>query len=283
MSTLKLLADDLLSRMQPRQGDYRDVEGVLHCGTCKEPRVATVMATTGEEIKHPRMCACERQAKRLEDRIAEEKARREHIARLRSIGIPKGLWDATFANDDAPESGCSNTCRRYVKAWNQMYREGAGILLSGGVGTGKTYYAACVANALVDMERRVLMTSVPDLMARITSFKADLDDILDELCRANLVVLDDLGAERDTSYSVEQLYIAISARMNTGKPTIFTTNLSKQDIVGAGDLRYKRIYDRVLGMCPIQMQLAGESRRRSAYDAQRLRIRDILRDVPLDE
>lgn len=283
MSTLKLLADDLLGRMMPRKGDYRDANGILHCGVCHEPRVASLTVSTGEEIMHPRMCACERETRRLEDRIAEEKARREHVDRLRSIGIPKGLWNATFANDDAPDVPISTTCRRYVKAWPQMYREGAGILFTGGVGTGKTFYAACIANALVDMERRVLLTTVPDLMARMTNFRDSVDDMLSELCRANLVVLDDLGAERDTSYSVEQLYIAISARMDTGKPTIFTTNLSRQDMTDANDLRYKRIYDRVLGMCPIQMQLTGESRRRAAYDAQRMRVRDILRGVTLED
>ena len=282
MSTLKILADDLMARLQRRPGDYLGEDGILHCGKCGEARTAVIRASTGEDIPHPRMCACDREMQAAADLKIAEREKKEHVDRLRKIGIPKGLWEITFNSDDDPSSPFSKTCRRYVKAWPQMYKEGAGIIFTGGVGTGKTFLAACIANALVDMERRVLMTTVPDLMARMTNFKDDLDDILSELCTANLVVLDDLGAERDTSFSVEQLYVAISARMQTGKPTIFTTNLSLEEMSKVQDIRYKRIYDRVLGMCPIQLQLTGESRRKGEYSKRRARVREILNSVKED-
>ena len=282
MSILKNIADDLLQRMEVRPGDYTGEDGFLHCGACHETRIATVNASNGETIVHPRMCACERTAWERREAAAAEKARQEHINTLRSL-LPRSIQRMTFAADADPENPYSKACRKYVKDWPRMYREGVGILLSGGVGVGKTFLAGCIANALVDMERRVLFYPVPVLLSRLNVFADEHADVIDELCRANLVILDDLGAERDTETRVELLYTAISEREATGKPTIYTTNLSAESLENVRDLRYKRIYDRVLGMCPIRMEMTGASRRQTAAAEKRNSVYDMLRGVSLDD
>lgn len=272
----------LCAKVESRPGDYTDAYGILHCGVCHEPRIGVVKTRAGEEITHPRTCACDRRYWAEVNAREAEKKRRAHVESLRKL-LPRGVRDCTFEADDSPDSPISITCRKYVKAWPEMYKRGDGIIFFGSVGTGKTYYAACIANALIDMERRALFTTVPDLVSRMSVFSDDRDEIISELCAANLVVLDDLGAERDTEFAIEQVFALVSAREQSHKPTIYTTNLSMDELRQCENIRRRRIYDRVLGSCPIQLQMAGQSRRTGAYEARRAEVKDILRGVSLDD
>ena len=273
---------EAMQTMNPHEGDY-EKDGIIYCGICNEPRRSRITTSGGEEYIVPRKCACDRAAWAQEQLRQAQKAKAEHILSLRKIGLPQGLWGATFDADDSPGSPISKTCRKYVKAWPEMYRRGAGIVFFGGVGTGKTYYAACIANALIEQERRVLFTTVPDLVSRMSAFSDERDEVISELCAANLVVLDDLGAERDTEFAIEQVFALVSAREQSHKPTIYTTNLSMDELRQCENIRRRRIYDRVLGSCPIQLQMAGQSRRTGAYEARRAEVKDILKGVSLDD
>lgn len=86
----------------------------------------------------------------------------------------------------------------------------------------------------------------------------------------------ELGVERDTSFSVEQVFNIIDARSCSGKPLIVTTNLSLADLQNPPSLGYARIYDRILEMCPIKLKLAGESRRTQNAAERRDKARKIL-------
>ena len=92
----------------------------------------------------------------------------------------------------------------------------------------------------------------------------------------SLLVIDDLGVERDTSYSVEQVYNVVDTRAGSGKPVIITTNLSLKDLENPPSLAYKRIYDRVLEMCPIRLKMVGASRRTANATDRRDAARRIL-------
>ena len=73
--------------------------------------------------------------------------------------------------------------------------------------------------------------------------------------------IDELGAERGTDTALEKVYNVIDTRYRSCKPLILTTNLSMPEIIAEGDIRYIRIYDRVLEMCyPVEM--AGHSLRK---------------------
>lgn len=170
----------------------------------------------------------------------------------------------------------SDVCRKYVDHWEEMKADNIGILFYGGVGTGKSFLACCIANALIDRCVKASVTNFPRIMNRLQGFGEDKQGFLDKLNRYDCLVIHDLGVERDTSYSVEQIYNVVDARSRSGKPLIVTTNLSLDDLRNPSSMGYARIYDRVLEMCPIKLKLAGDSRRTVNAAARRDRAKEIL-------
>ena len=81
------------------------------------------------------------------------------------------------------------------------------------------------------------------------------------LNNAKLLILDDLGTERNTDYALEKVYNIVDSRSRVSKPMILTTNLDLQDMIQAEDIRYKRIYDRILETC-YPVKVSGDSFRR---------------------
>lgn len=67
--------------------------------------------------------------------------------------------------------------------------------------------------------------------------------------QSKLLIIDDLGAERGTDYSLERVYDIIDSRYRSNKPIILTTNLTMEQMKNCEDIRYNRIYDRIFEMC----------------------------------
>lgn len=76
-----------------------------------------------------------------------------------------------------------------------------------------------------------------------------------------MVALDDLGAERDTEYAVEQLESFVNGRDLSGKPLIVTTNLLRKDMDNPTNVAYARVFDRVKKQCCRTIVLTGPSKR----------------------
>ena len=138
-----------------------------------------------------------------------------------------------------------------------MLSKNIGLLLWGEVGTGKTYFAACIANALVENCVSVKMTNFSTILNDLF-YENDKNQYIDRLNNHNLLIIDDLGIERDTEYALEQVYNIIDARYKSNKPLIVTTNLTITEIKNPVDTAHKRIYDRVLEMC-VPVKFDGEN------------------------
>lgn len=112
-----------------------------------------------------------------------------------------------------------------------------GLLLAGSVGSGKTFLASCIANALLDEGKEVLFVVVPDLL---DGLKATYDssksgeyteqEILDAAKKVGVLILDDLGAHNYTEWVRNKIYTIINYRLNYLLPTIVTTNLTPDDL-----------------------------------------------------
>ena len=108
--------------------------------------------------------------------------------------------------------------------------------------------AACVANELIKQGADVKMTNFATVLNDLFNCE-DKNEYIRSLCRYSLLILDDLGIERNTEYSLENLFNVIDARYVSGKAMIITTNLNLEELKNQKQLSLKRIYDRVLERC----------------------------------
>lgn len=133
------------------------------------------------------------------------------------------------------------------------------LLITGPVGTGKTHAAYAVTNAAVDRGLLTVAVAVPDLLAQL---RPGGDSTLAARARAaDLLLLDDLGAEKPTDWSGEQLSALLDARVRDDRRQIITTNASYTDLVprlGA------RTMSRLTGGATI-VRFTGEDRRRTTW------------------
>ena len=152
-----------------------------------------------------------------------------------NAGRPRGLqdrylYDYTFANDNG-QNPLMDKARAYVENWKEAYKNNTGLLLFGDVGTGKSFFAGCIANALLDRDVPVLMTNFPTILNRLTGmFDQDRADFIASFDEYDLLIIDDLGVERSTEYAMEQMFFVIDSRYRSRRPMIITTNLKLAEL-----------------------------------------------------
>ena len=232
---------------QPKQDEYLNKEGILVCKSCHTPRQADI--PVGSATRRVRvLCHCqEEEVKRKE---AERKAQelRDTISRNRSIGLTDPVMgEHTFERAEGYNPKEMNIARNYVEQWESMRKKSRGLLIWGDVGTGKSYIADCIGNALLDRGVSVLITNMTRLLNRLSELQyGDKNGFIDSLNRFELLILDDLGAERETEYVQEHCFNIIDSRCRSGLPMIVTTNLYLKDMKAETNLGKRRIYDRIL-------------------------------------
>lgn len=241
----------------PADGDYTDEDGFVCCGKCHTRRQTEITMPDphgGEPrlVKVPVSCKCRKEEEDRRKKREEEERELQVIQSLRGQSLmDERLSDATFASFVETEKNKRNLklCRRYAEKFDDMYANNQGLLLYGGVGTGKTFAAACIANYLLSRRVPVVMTSFVKLLETMQGFKEEEEKLIAKLNRAKLLIIDDLGAERSTDYALEKVYNIVDSRYRARLPMILTTNLELSDMQRASDIRYSRIYDRIFEVC----------------------------------
>lgn len=244
------------------EGDYLGEDGLLMCGKCHTPKQCRFIATwDGKEKKPYTLCACARERRDAEEQARQVQKLLIEVNRLRKLGFPDSeMADWTFAHDDGTDPKTTSIAHKYVDNFTEMKKRGKGLLLYGPVGTGKTHAAACIANELINQGRPCLVTN----FARITNTLQGMFDgkqrYLDDFNRLDLLVIDDLAAERDTSYMNEMIFNIIDSRYRSGKPLIVTSNLTQAELTAPTSVDKERIYSRLLEMC-VPVEVKGVDRR----------------------
>ncbi len=256
-------------------GDYTGEDGLLYCGKCRTPKQFRMEAPPLEGRLLPHPCRCEQE--RLDREAAEQEARRHRqaVADLKRRGFTDpAMREWTFANDNGKCPQMKHA-RFYVEHWDAMQEENIGYLLWGGVGTGKSYFAGCIANALMEQEVAVRMTNFALILNDLTASFEGRNEYITRLCRAPLLILDDFGMERGTEYGLEQVYNVIDSRYRNRRPLIVTTNLSLQDLQHPQDTARARIYDRLLEMCA-PIRFLGENFRKAMAQDKLARLKNLM-------
>ena len=255
---------------QRRKNAYRDENGVLRCLDCGQPLEAFVEAV-GEVL--PVTCKCDERAEAAQKQ-AERRIRTERIASESPL-YDAGYDSYIFERDVAPDSLASKQSRAFVEHWEGMEKEGFGLLFAGPLGTGKSYYAACIVNALRAKGVVAMIVTTSRLINAVQSAK-NPQEVIDGLNKFQLVALDDLGAERNTDYAVEQLENFVNVRSLRKKPLIVTTNLLRKDMDSPTNMAYARVFDRVKEQCCHHIVLAGPSKRIDQAKERAERCKKIL-------
>ncbi|MGO8905051.1 MAG: AFG1/ZapE family ATPase [Solirubrobacteraceae bacterium] len=193
------------------------------------------------------------------------------IARVRAARlegrIPRRYQGVSF--DRPPVSDIARTApdqiqsiRRYLRAIEQNLDSGRGLWIAGDVGTGKTTLAMLVSKAALDAGRSVAIYSLPrllNLLRESMTTEEGMLDFMDRLTAVDLLHLDDLGAENQTDWVLEQLYSIVNARYESERAILATSNLMPDELterLGA------RTVSRLVEICGDLIPLFGEDKRR---------------------
>ena len=252
----KAIAINAVKLNPPEEGDYFDENGNLICGKCHTPR-SERKEFFGEIMDLSIPCKCRQEAELLERH--KEKVRNLH----KRSGIPIKFEKASFDTlmPDPENSRSVKIVKRYAETFPERFKKNEGLLIYGSVGSGKTHIAVCAANEIIEKEYSVLFVSMPEYLQGKKSFELQEEELLDRVKHVSLLIIDDLGAERNTGFAQEFVYAVINARVNSGKPMIVTTNLEFEEMIDSSDIQYRRIYNRVFESCSFPVSFTGKSKR----------------------
>lgn len=167
--------------------------------------------------------------------------------------IPFKYAEKTFG--DYEETADNREALKMAR-WYVCAKPAQGLYLYGGAGTGKTFLASLIAKEFILDLKSVIFGDYPSLLGdlKATFEKGGTEDLLARYTDCDLLVLDDIGTEQVTDWSVGILYRVINDRYNGGKPVIVTSNydlngLGKRLTTKGDDFTGKRIISRLKEMC----------------------------------
>lgn len=242
----------------------------LECEHCGKPLMMRTVMGFGRNLDTMQKCECviEREAAAHLDRVTN--GRPMVVTRRKSeAGLKKRQQMQTFESSK-PRQGQGEAFRQAMEYADSYPGIRSGLMMSGGVGGGKTHLSAAIVNRIIEKmdipdelaenevwgmnlgfrsASGIVFTSALDLISEIKqSFDTDenTQGIVDRCTRAKLLVLDDLGTERPTDWVLERLFEIIDHRYNEMLPTVVTTNATPEELKKhLGD----RIFDRLREMC----------------------------------
>lgn len=195
-------------------------------------------------------CKCEVDIRKAEITRYESFQREREVRELFSISnVGDKYLNASFDNF-LKRSGSENAfkiAKHYAENFSDFGQES--LILWGDPGNGKTHLAAAIHNQLREQGKVVVFVSMPELLNKIKStFNRDSEESEEQILRAlnlcDLLIIDDIGAEKPTDWVQETLFIIIDSRYRREKPILATSNLNTE---GLKKQIGKRIVDRMLG------------------------------------
>lgn len=170
-------------------------------------------------------------------------------------GIGKYLEKQTFENFDLSfyKEGKArenmefilNRAKRYAEAFDSSTSES--FLFLGGTGLGKTHLSSAIAKCVIEKGYSVSYDSAQNIISAFEKerfMKEGETPLTDRYFEADLLIIDDLGAEIHSKNSVSYFYTLINTRLISGKPVIVSTNLSASNLQSQYE---SRIVSRLLG------------------------------------
>lgn len=255
---MKQIGETMENSLESKELDFE----LKTCPKCGES-INKQVKIFNRNLVVPVNCKCKREENRrkeLEEKNKKKQLRLEQI--INNSLMDKRFRNSTFETWDFTKGTKKmyNIGEKYVEKFPEIKKKSIGLLMYGEPGNGKTFTTACIANALIRKMIPATCVSVNALLDRLKDTynrfgNEGEDTIIRSLCNADLLIIDDLGTEQNTDWSITRIYNILDNRYRNGLPLIITTNLPLREL----ENRYnKRTYDRILEMCtPIKND--GES------------------------
>ena len=153
-------------------------------------------------------------------------------------------------------SNIFNYCRQYADTFSQSSRS---IIMRGATGLGKTHLSLAIANEVIRKGMSVVYTSAPDILSKLErehfSYQYKNEEYtFNSLIKCDLLIIDDLGTEFISQFSVAAIYNIFNSRILAGKPIILNTNLTMNELLTTYSQRF---VSRVMGSCD-KLDFIGE-------------------------
>ena len=243
---------------------HYEKDGHIYCKTCNERIDGKPIPMLDKKLMIIRnACKCDRERKEQEE-LREKQIEQNRLRQ--NCFISKNQIAYTFDNiDENTDKDIIKKVKNYVKYFEEMRKGNVGLLLYGNVGSGKTYIACSIANAIItEYSYKVKMRNFAQILNDLQKggFNLDRNEYIEQITSPTLLILDDFGIERNTEYALEQIYNVINARYLKARPTIITTNINFKDIEKEQeDIMLGRIYSRIIEMC-LPLRVTGLDRRK---------------------
>ena len=149
----------------------------------------------------------------------------------------------TFENDDKANPKITEIAKRYAENFQMVLRNSVSLMFYGEPGSGKSYMAACIANALLAKAYSCLFTSFSRIVNSTGRSISDKQEYLDSLDNFNLLVIDNFEIEESTSYALDAALSVLESRCEAKRPFIVITyNLPPKSLQKDGDKNFNRKY-----------------------------------------
>lgn len=242
-----------------------------HCGEVR-PEKELILG-----LKMPEPCHCDGyiKAAKEEEAAIEEEQRMERFRRIRALTDRSGMGERsiwqTFETFDENENnkGLKKGAMIYAEMFeHHLPKRGMpppkrnGILICGNIGTGKTHITSAIANELLGREIRVICMTERKMLAAIRHTFSDNSgmtekDVIERYINVPLLIIDDIGKEKATDWSLATLYSIIDGRYEKAMPLVITSNYTPDELIkrltphGADETTAECITDRLNEMCHV--------------------------------
>lgn len=188
------------------------------------------------------------------------------------VDMPKEILDASMKNiftDDKNRLETIKWLTTFIKKY-EMGEKTKGLYLTGNFGCGKTYLVAACFNELAKKGKKVAIVYYPEFLRELKeSFSDDFKNIFNKTKKAELLLIDDIGAETTTNWNRDEILGTIlQYRMQESLPTFFTSNLSikelEEHLAGSdseGKIKSRRIIERIKYLTD-NITMVAENRRK---------------------
>lgn len=266
------ITTDMIDRSLPRLLEY--VQGSKGCEGCKDLKHCQNMIQGYEPELFINGNIIDVTYNRCRNKVASEELEKLQ-SMIKSYFIPKDILSATFEQfdkEDPERKKATLNAAKFVESVSNPEIDAKGLYINGSFGVGKTFLMGAVANALAKKNIQTILVYTPDFFREMKTAIGDqtVDEKLNVIKKAPVLVLDDIGAESMSSWVRDEVLGSIlQYRMMEKLPTCYTSNYDYDELeehmaysqkAGVEQLKAKRIMERIRHFTT-PVNLNGDNRR----------------------